>query len=78
MPAKRLIGPAGNGVALDLALEHLEGKQLVIANRGKGEMTRQKRLAGTPRKLRFVFFLESCINSKASAGPATGVVTKAE
>lgn len=54
-----LVAPAGSEAALDDALAHQKRIGALIPNRKTGEITRQKRIAGTKEKLRFVFFRAS-------------------
>ena len=50
-----LVAPAGGEAVLDGVLAHLKRIGALMPNRETGEITRQKRLAGTKEKLRFVF-----------------------
>ena len=47
-----LVEPAGGEAALDGALAHLKRIGALVPNREIGEITRQKRIAGTKKKLR--------------------------
>jgi hypothetical protein len=60
-----LVEPAGGEAALDGALAHLKRIGALVPNRETGEITRQKRLAGTKKKLRFVFFRASWLAEAA-------------
>jgi hypothetical protein len=52
----RLVEVAGGEEALPAALDHAKQKGWLAPNLETGAVTRPKRLAGTDRKLRFVYF----------------------
>jgi hypothetical protein len=52
----RLVEVAGGEQALSAALDYAKQKGWLAPNLETGAVTRQKRLAGTDRKLRFVYF----------------------
>jgi hypothetical protein len=53
---ERLVELSGSEAALDADLEILRAKGELVVNRGTGALSRQKRLPGVSKKLRFVFF----------------------
>jgi hypothetical protein len=64
----RLAEVAGGEEALPAALDHAKQKGWLAPNLETGAVTRPKRLAGTDRKLRFVYFRRSFLGTAKPKG----------